>query len=255
MFYMGDSMRQVITATADKFQAGKKSWSRAELVRMTHSEPQNFSPNALFRSVVQDYLLPTAAYIGGPAELSYFAQSEVIYRDLLGRMPVMLPRAGFTIVDAKAEKILRKYGLAVEDVWAGPQEVRRRLETASVPKSLLSGFDGGMKQTEGMLADLQKSLAKLDPTLVGAAETARKKIAFQLEKLRRKAGKAQDNKDGLISGHEQFLESLIYPHKQLQSRELNFLPFLAKVGLSGLSELQEICSGSNLGHHFVLQIP
>jgi bacillithiol biosynthesis cysteine-adding enzyme BshC len=255
MFYLGDGMRQVITATADKFQAGKKSWSRGELVHMTHTEPQDFSPNALFRSVVQDYLLPTAAYVGGPAEISYFAQSEVVYRHLLGRMPVMLPRAGFTVLDVKADKILRKYGLTVDDVWAGPQEVRRRMETASVPKNLLAGFDRNRKQTERMLAELQKSLKKLDPTLVGAAETARKKIGFQLEKLRRKAGKAQDSKDGLISGHEQFLESLIYPHKQLQSRELNFLPFLAKLGLGGLSELQEICSGKSLGHHFIVQLP
>jgi len=39
--------------------------------------------------------------IAGPAEISYFAQSQVVYRHLLGRMRV-LPRAGFTLVDAKA---------------------------------------------------------------------------------------------------------------------------------------------------------
>lgn len=255
MFYLGDGMRQVVTATNDKFLAGKNSWNRSELVHLTHTEPENFSPNALFRPVVQDFLLPTAAYIAGPAEIAYFAQSEVVYQHLLGRMPVILPRAGFTLVDAKAEKILRRYGLRAEDIWAGPQEVRRRMETASVPKNLLSGFDRSRKQSERMLAGLQEALKKIDPTLVGAAETSRKKIAFQLEKLRRKAGKAQDAKNGLIAGHEQFLESLIYPHKQLQSRELNLLPFLATLSPGGLSELQKLCSSGSLGHHFVLQIP
>jgi len=255
MFYLGDGHRQVVTAANDKFLAAKRSWSRAELVHLTHTEPQNFSPNALFRSVVQDYLLPTAAYIAGPAEIAYFAQSEVVYRHLLGRMPVMLPRAGFTLVDVKAEKILRRYALSVEDVWAGPQEVRRRMERASVPKTLLRGFDRSRKQSEKMLKELQAALKKLDPTLVGAAETARRKIEFQLEKLRRKAGKAQDAKNGLIAGHEQFLESLIYPHKQLQSRELNFLPFLAKLGPGGLGEVQKLCSSEKFGHHFILQIP
>ncbi len=255
LFHMSEGRRQVVTASNGNFHAGDKSWSRGELVRMTHSEPENFSPNALFRPVVQDYLLPTAAYIGGPAEISYFAQSEVVYRHLLGRMPVVLPRAGFTVVDAKTTKILKRYELSVEDLWAGPQEVRRRMETASVPKTLLSGFDRSRKHSERMLLQLQKSLKKLDPTLVGAAETARKKISFQLEKLRRKAGKAQDNKSGLISGHERFLESLVYPHKQLQSRELCFLPFLAKLGMGGLGELQKLCSGKKLGHHFIVQLP
>ena len=50
--------------------------------------PKNFSPNALLRPVVQDFLLPTVAYFGGPAEIAYFAQSEVLYKRLLGRMPV-----------------------------------------------------------------------------------------------------------------------------------------------------------------------
>ncbi|HEX8882319.1 MAG TPA: bacillithiol biosynthesis cysteine-adding enzyme BshC, partial [Candidatus Acidoferrum sp.] len=136
LFYMGDRAREPISAGSENFQAGTKSWARDELVRLTHKEPENFSPNALFRPVVQDYLLPTVAFIGGAAELSYIAQSEVVYEHLLGRMPVMLPRAGFTLVDAKANKLLGKYGLSVEEVWAGSQELRRKMERASVPKSL-----------------------------------------------------------------------------------------------------------------------
>src|SRR5467141_3892189 len=82
LFYLGDGVRQVITVSNGKFQAGDKSWPRDELIHLTHAAPGKFSPNALFRPVVQDYLLPTAAYVGGPAEISYFAQSEVLYRHL-----------------------------------------------------------------------------------------------------------------------------------------------------------------------------
>src|SRR6185295_3224751 len=64
------------------------------------------SPNALLRPVWQDYLLPTVAYVGGPAELAYFAQSQVLYSRLLGRMPVVTPRASFTLLDARAGKLL-----------------------------------------------------------------------------------------------------------------------------------------------------
>src|SRR5260370_17371263 len=99
LFHFADGRRQVVTANAGKFQAGEKTWTRDELVRLTHTEPENFSPNALFRPVVQDYLVPTAAYIAGPAEISYYAHSEVPSPHLLGIMPVILPRAGFTLVD------------------------------------------------------------------------------------------------------------------------------------------------------------
>ncbi len=255
LFYMNDGERQVITASAGKFQAGEKTWSREELAHRTHVEPEKFSPNALLRSVVQDYLLPSVAYIGGPAEISYFAQSEVVYRHMLGRMPVMLPRAGFTLVDAKANKLLQRYGLTVEDVWAGSQDLRHKVEGASVPKSLAENFEKSQKEIEKMLAQLGKQIAKLDPTLKGTVERSRKRIEFHIEKLRRKAGRAQDQKTGLIAAHEQYLESLLNPHKGLQERELCLLPFLARWGAGALSGLQKLSSGKKIGHHFVIQLP
>jgi bacillithiol biosynthesis cysteine-adding enzyme BshC len=255
LFRMEDSVRQVVTASSGRFQAGERTWTRDELVHMTHTEPENFSPNALFRPVVQDYLLPTAAYIGGPAEISYFAQSEVVYRHLLGRMPVMLPRAGFTLVDAKAKKLLGRYGLAVENVWAGSQGLRHKMEGRSVPNALSKSFDRNQKQIAKMLGQLGKQIEKLDPTLKGTVERARKRIEFHIDKLRRKTGRAQDQKSGLISAHEQYLESLLNPHKVLQERELCLLPFLARWGASGLSELQKLATGKKIGHHFIIQLP
>jgi len=255
LFHLADGVRQVVTANAGKFQAGEKTWAREELVHMTHTEPENFSPNALFRPVVQDYLLPTAAYIAGPAEIAYFAQSEVVYRHLLGRMPVILPRAGFTLVDAKANKLLRKYGLTVEDVWSGSQDLRHRMERRSVSSALTKNFDRNQRQIAKMLSQLGKQIEKLDPTLKGTVERTRKRIEFQIDKLRRKAGRAQDQKTGLISTHEQYLESLLYPHKGPQERELCLLPFLARWGAGGLSELQKHSTGKKIGNHFIVQLP
>src|SRR6266576_2337626 len=255
LFHLADGVRQVITASAGKFQAGEKTWARDELVHITHTEPENFSPNALFRPVVQDYLLPTAAYIAGPAEISYFAQSQVVYRHLLGRMPVMLPRAGFTLVEAKAKKLLRRYGLTVEDVWAGSQGLRHKMEGRSGPGSLAKNFERNQTQIAKMLTQLGKQIEKLDTTLQGTVERARKRIEFHIEKLRRKAGRAQDNKAGLILAHEQYLESLLNPHKGLQERELCLLPFLGRWGAGGLSELQKLSTGKKIGHHFIIRLP
>jgi bacillithiol synthase len=247
--------RLPIAVSGGKFVCGEQSWTKEELVRAVEAEPEKFSPNALLRPVLQDYLLPTAAYVAGPAEIAYFAQAEVIYKKLLGRMTVILPRAGYTILDAKAEKLLRRYGLKVEDVWRGSQELRRKMETSSVPKTLGKNFDKSVKESAKTLGQLKKQIVRLDPTLGGAVETAQKKIAFQLEKLKRKTGQAQALKAGLIAAHEEFLESLLYPHKMLQSRELCFLPFLASWGMGGLKELQALAANSKQKEHKILRIP
>jgi bacillithiol biosynthesis cysteine-adding enzyme BshC len=265
LFYMGcecgdksqtsDGVRKAIAATGHgKFQAGEKQWASAELLKAIESKPEDFSPSALLRAVAQDYLLPTVAYIGGAAEIAYFAQSEVVYKHVLGRMPVILSRPDFTLVDIKAAKLLRAYKLNVEDIWSGSQEVRRRMELASVPKDLSRDFDRNLKQVIKMLDQLHDQLKKLDPTLQGAVETARKKIEYQIDKLRRKTGRAQDAKATLLAVYENFLEQLLYPHKVLQSRELCLLPFLARWGPGGLTELQKLCGSKNLGRHCIVQL-
>jgi bacillithiol biosynthesis cysteine-adding enzyme BshC len=255
LFSIRDGVRQAIATSNGDLRSGESSWSREEALRLVDTAPETFSANALFRPVVQDFLLPTVAYLGGPAEIAYFAQSSVIYEHLLGRMPVILPRAGFTIIDAKAEKILQKYGLCIENLWAGPQELRRKMESVSVPPELSQNFDRDKTQMESTLAELGTQIEKLDPSLAGAVSTARNKITFQLEKLRRKTGRALDQKNGLLAEHERFLENLLYPDKELQSRELCFLPFLARWGMEGLSELQKLSGSDTLGEHRIVRIP
>jgi bacillithiol synthase len=255
LFYLGHGKREVVTASAGKFHAGDETWSREELIQSTHTEPEKFSPNALFRPVVQDFLLPTVAYVGGPAEISYFAQSEVIFEKLLGRMPVLLPRAGFTLVDARAAKLLKKYGLKVDDVWTGAQELRHRMESRSVVGTFGKNFERSRKALDKMLTQLGKQIVKVDPTLKGSVDRSWTRIEFHLEKLRRKTGRAQDRKVQLLSGHEQYLESLLHPHKGLQERDLCLLPFLARWGAGAIGELQKCAGAKKLGQHFIVRIP
>lgn len=259
LFKMCGGKREPVTASNGKFASGSASsqtgWTEGELAKKVGAEPECFSPNALLRPVLQDYLLPTAAYVAGSSEIAYYAQAEVVYRKLLGRMPVILPRADYTILDAKAEKLLKRYGLTVEDVWRGSQELRQEMETASVPRALGANFERTRKENARALEKLKKQIVRLDPTLAGAVETARRKIEFQLEKLKRKAGKAEALKAGLMMGNQEYLESLLYPHKALQSRELCFLPFLASWGPGGLKELQKLARSGKLSEHKILRIP
>jgi bacillithiol synthase len=238
-----------------RFQSGGASWTREEVLRAVGDEPETFSPNALLRPVVQDYLLPTLAFAAGPAEISYLAQSEVVYRQILGRMPVVLPRAAFTILDAKADKLLKKYHLCIENVWAGPQELRRQMEVVSLPSHLAEEFDRKKALVEDTLAQLGTDIEKLDATLAGAVATAKEKMTFQLEKLREKTGRALDDRAGVIAEHVEFLENLVYPNKNLQSRELCFLPFLAQWGPDGLKELKDLACSANLREHRIARIP
>ena len=101
---------------------------------------EQLSPNALLRPVVQDYMLPTAAYIGGPAELAYFAQSQVLYERLLGHMPRLVSRSGFTLFDARSTKLMERYRLRPQDFFHGEECLRERIASRLVPEGLGQAF-------------------------------------------------------------------------------------------------------------------
>ena len=74
------------------WQAGRESYSTADLLGILEAEPERISPSALLRPVFQDFLLSTSLTIGGPAEIAYFAQSAVLFERILGRMTPTQPR-------------------------------------------------------------------------------------------------------------------------------------------------------------------
>src|SRR5206468_3879096 len=97
--------RLALRRNGDEYVLNGRRFTTRELADRAAS----LSPNALLRPVAQDSMLPTVAYIGGPAEVAYLAQSSVIYDRLLGRMPVAVPRAGFTILDQRTEKLMSRH--------------------------------------------------------------------------------------------------------------------------------------------------
>jgi uncharacterized protein YllA (UPF0747 family) len=225
------------------FYAGSRAFSLDDLVSLAQRAPGDLSPSALLRPIVQDFLLPTAACVVGPAELAYFAQCEVVYRRLLGRMPAVLPRAGFTLIEPHVARLLRKYGLGVRDVLRGRQHLRHKLERESVPRALSRQMTLGERNLRRYLARIRKPLRKLDPTLTGALEISERKMLYQLEKLRTRAGRAADRREQLLDHHERILREALAPHHDLQERTLCALPILARHGLSVLDALTERASG------------
>ena len=249
LFSLESGRREVITENGGKFLAGERAIARETLLETAQQAPEKLSANALLRPVVQDFLLPTAAYIGGPAEIAYFAQVNVVHQHFLGEAARVLPRADFTLVDAKAQKVLKRYGLEVEEVWTGKQSLRRRLEAEFVSGALAKEFGRGLKDIEAAFARLRKPIHKLDPTLDASLEGARKAAAFHLASLQRKAGHARELRENVLAKKEEYLLGLLYPKKQMQSRVLCGLPFLARWGVGLLAELKKYAGFKKLGAH------
>lgn len=238
LFLNLEGKRIPVRARTGDFAAGRRSFSFADLSDLLTRSPLDFSANVLLRPVIQDALLSTAAYIAGPSEIAYFAQASVIYDRLGVRMPVILPRASFTLVDAHAVRLLRKYELEFSDVLMGSAKLRTKMEGRLLPETLTRRFDTGEKSLQKMLTDLREQVTRLDPTLGGAMDTAESKMLFQFSKLKEKAAHALAIRSSILDAHERELIAHLYPNGELQERHHCFLPTLAAQGMELLDELR-----------------
>lgn len=195
------------------------------------------SPNALLRPVMQDYLLPTAGYVGGPAELAYFAQSRVIYDRLLGRMPVVFSRAAFTLLDAHAAKLLDHYRMPFTASLVHEEALKEDLAQELIPRAVENAFEETTAELQRRLAGLGQHVEKFDHTLAAALDKSRAKMLYQLDKLRRKTGREIMRRDARASEDAQYLQGLLFPHRHLQERFYSILPFLAKHGFELVDQL------------------
>ena len=252
-FYFEDGVRTPVRHQDTDFFIGERRLSAAEIAAETERCPERFSANVLLRPVVQDYLLPTLAYCGGPAEIAYFAQIEVVYRKLAGRVTPILPRIFATLIESRQAKLLDRYQLELTDLFAGPEKFRELLAARALPESILKSFDSAAEHLETAISLIQQPLEKLDKTLVDAAEHAGAKMRYQLQGLRDKAARAEARKNTEIVRHADELITALYPNKELQEREVGAAYFLLKYGLSVLEQIKAQAR-SACGEHQVIII-
>ena len=222
-----------------EFAIGEERSSSEELVERIGEAPETFSPNALFRPVVQDYLLPTLVYTGGAAEVAYFAQAAVVYEKLLGRVTPILPRFSATLLEAKAERILTRYQLGLPDVLQGPERVREAIAARSLPPGLQTRFSEAYASVEQSMAALRESIGKLDSTLIDTAESTRTSMSHQIDRLRARVARAEQQRNEVITRHADALSHALFPNKVLQEREVAGVSFVARYGPELLANLYQ----------------
>jgi bacillithiol biosynthesis cysteine-adding enzyme BshC len=221
----------------DYWLDGAKRVSDAELQRWLSERPLDFSPNVLFRPVVQDMLLPTLAYVAGPSELAYLAQTNVLYEAFERPQPVVFPRAGFTLVDHRAQRVLEKYRLSVEDVWQGEEHLGRKIAAAGFAEGWSERFDQSERELAQLLERLRQDIEMIDPTLQDTLQHVKEKMTYQIERLRGKVTRAALSRSELLVKHQQALLRFLMPQKDQQERQVGGVYFLGRAGYELLDRL------------------
>jgi bacillithiol biosynthesis cysteine-adding enzyme BshC len=245
LFTLEGGKRVALKRNCDRFN----DYTLAEL----QAKPELLSPNAILRPVMQDYLLPTVAYLGGPAELAYFAQSEPLYQALLGRMPVVAHRASFTLYAPRIAKLTKRYQLTLKDLAVPDVDLREKMARRLVPEGITDQFQVSSKTIQAELDKLTNSITGFDPGLSKALDKSCAKVLYQISKMEKKTAREALRRDVRATADAEYLHNAIYPHRHLQERMYGILPFLATYGMDLVDRIYD-CVEPTCPDHQVLTL-
>jgi bacillithiol biosynthesis cysteine-adding enzyme BshC len=222
----------------------------AEAVRMLESDPGPWSAGVLLRPLTQDQILPTAAYIGGPAEIAYHAQIGPSYAHFGIPRPALVPRPSVTLVEPAQARALEAEGLELWDLQADPEVVALRWAREAHPR-VEAAFGRTREAVEREMAEVEEALAALDPTLRGAADSARGRVIHQIESLHEKSVRALKKKDQTRADRLRRTRDALLPGGSFQERGLGLISLLARYGTAVIGEIGERVDLWAKGHQVV----
>jgi bacillithiol synthase len=230
------------------WKAGGRVYSTAELIAILESAPERLSPNALLRSVFQDTLLPTAAYVGGPAEIAYFAQSAVLYEAILGRITPVLPRLSATLLEPAIAAVMDKDEVQLPDAMTTAEDLAQRLGARAMPiegKRKLAAVGNALDKELGALTEY---LGGMDISLGKSAEVSGSKMRYQMNRLRRMAATFQLQKEASLRKHAEAITLNVFPEGHPQERVVAGVWFIAKYGDGLVERLVGVAENQCPGH-------
>jgi len=236
LFFFHRGGRYLLEPRSDGYTLkGTRQHLTKELItEAAHNTPEMFSANVVLRPICQDWLLPTLAYVGGPAEVAYFAQLQPLYEAVNIPCPIIYPRASATIMEEKAEKVLERFSVSLLDLFTDVEMVKEKVAGQVAELNLDEVFGGTFLTVQESLEGIKPALQDIDPTLVGALENVSKKTVANIEGLKEKAVAAQKRQHEVSLRQIDKASSIVFPQSSFQERELNVIYFLNKYGMEFL---------------------
>lgn len=201
------------------------------LLDALETRPACFSTSALLRPILQDTWLPTAAYVGGPGEIAYFAQMAPLYAAFELPMPLVVPRVRLRLIEDKTRRLLTRLGLTAAEACLPFEEVLTRARRGSPEEPAGDALARRLAEAfEHALIDVAPALRKAGDRVDRAIAKTRGTVARAVERLGRNYDKARLYRDREIVDDVRRLQGRLQPRNVPQERFFGMASFAARHG-------------------------
>ncbi|SJZ42346.1 bacillithiol biosynthesis cysteine-adding enzyme BshC [Selenihalanaerobacter shriftii] len=211
---------------------------QSEILKKIEDEPTAFSPNVVLRPIVQNYLLPTVAYVGGPGEISYHSQLKELYSIFDLQMPILYPRESITIIESRLANYMEKYDIRREDIIKQNLDQKLEKELAKRDELNISETFGDIKDSfTEEYKNLINEISKIDQNLNKLGRNNLERIIGQVEYLEDKTEQFHKRNSQTLVRQFNKMENNLLPFNNLQERVFNIFPYLIKYDYDLIDDL------------------
>jgi len=220
--------------------------TQEELDREAGAAPDRLSPNVLLRPVVESTLVPTLAYVAGPGEIAYLAQTAPVFAAHGIRPPVVHPRLSASVIESRVGKVLRKFDLELADLARPHHEVVGRVIRDDLPPAVREALGKMRGDIARGSKELQKAVLEVDPTLSGPVDHLRNQGFSLLDDLEKKVVQARKRESGIAVQQIEKAQVQLFPMGTPQERVFPAVYYLVRYGPELMTRWREAAEGAVL---------
>ena len=191
--------------------------------------PERTSTSALTRPLLQDQVLQPDVFVGGPAEVAYYAQIAPLH-ELLGiATPRVALRAHALVAPKRAAKSFERYGIEPREIFTSPDELLAAREPEGVAK-IRAAAQRGRQQLTDVFTEIGDVAMPADHAMARRVSRSIGHIEYHFEKLAERASRALVRKDRERWAAARELVATLYPDRQVQDRVAGWIAYWMEFG-------------------------
>lgn len=243
LFYYDNDERILLERRAGGFE-GKNNetlLTKEELLHIARTSPELLSNNVVTRPLMQEFLLPTLAFIAGPGEVAYWAELKQAFELFGFKMPPIVPRLSYAIVERDVNRNIGDLELTVEHILQkGIKEEKEKWLQKHVKHPYDHYFEQAKQELEIVHETLRNNVLREDETFKETLEKNRNILQNQLNIVRKIVESKQVTKHKVTIKKFDDIEYALAPMGAPQERILNIFYFLNKYGVDFVTRLSNL---------------
>jgi uncharacterized protein YllA (UPF0747 family) len=189
--------------------------------------PERISTSALTRPLLQDFVLQPDVFLGGPAEVAYYAQIAPLHELLGVAMPRVALRAHALVAPKRVVRLFSRFGIEPQEIFASPDDVLASREPRGVAE-VKSVAAEAHDQLDAKIARIRELALPADHALARSINRSVGHIDYHFRKLTERAIRGLVRKDRDRYAALKELVATLYPDRTVQDRCVSWFAWWAE---------------------------